>query len=235
MRHHTKSKLPAIVSSCQEYGKVPSIRHVWSCDSDPVCQDFICRNFPKCEAIISCMSYLSDDWAPTVCAGRGGPPQLRMGPVDLFTAGFTCCARSRLNTSRVGPTCVRDGTGTTGTSWDLVTRYVSKHKPRTIVLENVVFEFRKFTVRVFGVCRVLSRGVAGVKRILRLRRYSRQPDSFLSFRILECSLGIAIVIASFTSSIFVCLWSHFLLFLCRWTWRRRTAVAPRTPSTSRSG
>ena len=100
-------------------------------------QQFFRYHHPNLEAIIPDAAELSGEWAPTTLRG---PAAISLGEVDLFVAGFVCCARAKPNAKRAGPSCVRDGVGTsTGDSFSHISGFIKIHLPRHFVLENVVF------------------------------------------------------------------------------------------------
>ena len=93
------------------FGVKVSVRHLFSCESDPHVQDFLVEHHPGMEALVGDMKFLDGDSAPTV---KKGPPgnSIMLGTLDLFMAGFVCKARSKVKPGRARPTCIRDGTGT---------------------------------------------------------------------------------------------------------------------------
>ena len=64
---------------------------------------------------------------------------VRLSKLLLFTAGFICKARSRLNNSAsANKGCVQRETESTGVSFRETWEYVKQHRPRVVLLENVV-------------------------------------------------------------------------------------------------
>jgi len=118
----------------ETFGTKISIRHVFSCESDVGKQNWIRRQFPDCESIISDTAHLSGDFAPLA----GSSQLVKLQSVDLYIAGFICKSRARNNPNRAqNKHCVQTGEGLTGESFKSVVGFVERHRPRAALLENV--------------------------------------------------------------------------------------------------
>lgn len=124
-----------IVYWSKQFGVSLSCRHVFSCERDKDAQAFLLSQFPRMEALIENIRDLDQEWAPTIHGTASG--LLQMDKVDIFAAGFSCKARSKLNCNRAAADCVQNGTACTGETFSHLAAYISRHRPRCVLLENV--------------------------------------------------------------------------------------------------
>lgn len=110
------------------------IQHAFACDNDEAVQKFIMLNHSP-GVIIAATESLGDRVTPVI---NKEVVSFVIPTLDIFIAGFICKGRSKKNNNREGPTAVRERLGSTGSSFDEIGKHIEEHKPRAVILENVV-------------------------------------------------------------------------------------------------
>ena len=111
----------------EHFGVKVRFQQRFACESNKEIQQFLERNFPECETIITDTMHLVFDWAPT-SQGKTSP-LIKVPSTDLFLAGFVCKARSKFNGQRQkNKGCVQKSEASTGQSFAQISAYVKKHR-----------------------------------------------------------------------------------------------------------
>lgn len=105
------------------------IEHVFSCEIEPFKQAYIQRNFAP-PLLFRDVCELGDDQAHTAYGGLATVP----GHIDILVAGTSCVDFSILNNKRKG----MNDAGESGRTFFGMLRWVQRHRPRMIILENVM-------------------------------------------------------------------------------------------------
>jgi site-specific DNA-cytosine methylase len=106
-----------------------SVKHVFSCEIEPFKQAYIERNFHP-PLLFRDVRELGRDFATTVYGALVAVP----GNVDILVAGTSCVDFSCLNGEKKG----LEEQGESGETFRGMMRWVSRHKPAVVLLENVV-------------------------------------------------------------------------------------------------
>ncbi|KAK6359728.1 hypothetical protein TWF696_000868 [Orbilia brochopaga] len=110
------------------FGAEMTIEHVFSCEIEPWKQAYIERNFQP-PILFRDVCELGEDFATTAYGARVEVP----GNCDLLVAGTSCVDYSSLNNFGKG---LNDGGESGRTFWGMF-RWVKKHRPKIVILENV--------------------------------------------------------------------------------------------------
>ncbi|EWC46566.1 hypothetical protein DRE_04289 [Drechslerella stenobrocha 248] len=105
-----------------------AIEHVFSCEIEPWKQAYIERNFQP-PILFRDVCELGEDFATTAYGAKVRVP----GNCDLLVAGTSCVDYSSLNNFGKG---LNDGGESGRTFWGMF-RWVQKHRPKIVILENV--------------------------------------------------------------------------------------------------
>ncbi|KAJ3149706.1 hypothetical protein HDU86_006883 [Geranomyces michiganensis] len=109
-------------------GATFEVEHVFSCEIDAFKQAYIERNFAP-PLLFRDICDLGNDYAPTAYGAMHKVP----GDVDLLVSGTSCVDFSNLNNQKKA---LADK-GESGKTFRGMMRYVSKHRPPIIIMENV--------------------------------------------------------------------------------------------------
>ena len=108
--------------------------HEFSCECHPVKQAWVRENFPELPIIFSDICALHTGRAVNTITGE----QLAVPAVDLFVTGFVCKSVSTENVQREQhASCITDGSGKTGATFEGLRQYVEGCRPRLVICENV--------------------------------------------------------------------------------------------------
>ncbi|KAI8823181.1 uncharacterized protein EV422DRAFT_394885 [Fimicolochytrium jonesii] len=113
----------------KRYGVDLRFEHVFSCEIEPFKQAYIERNFAP-PLLFRDVCELGDDEATTAYGALREVP----GNVDLLVAGTSCVDFSNLNNKKKNI----DEMGESGRTFKGMLRWVDKHRPAMVILENVV-------------------------------------------------------------------------------------------------
>ncbi|BFZ58826.1 hypothetical protein PYCC9005_005891 [Savitreella phatthalungensis] len=111
------------------YGKSLAVEHVFSCEIEPFKQAYIERNFQP-PLLFRDVCELGDEFATTAYGAKVKVP----GDIDILIAGTSCVDFSNLNNSKQEI----DGTGQSARTFGGMLRWVKKHRPTVVILENVL-------------------------------------------------------------------------------------------------
>ncbi|KAL8287458.1 hypothetical protein RQP46_003316 [Phenoliferia psychrophenolica] len=104
------------------------VEHIFSAEIEPYKQAYIERNFSP-PFLFRDVTELGNDYAHTAYGGLVPVP----GDIDVLVAGTSCVDYSALNVNGKG---IDDG-GESGETFGGMLRYVNKHRPPIVILENV--------------------------------------------------------------------------------------------------
>ncbi|KAK4703476.1 hypothetical protein P7C70_g2742, partial [Phenoliferia sp. Uapishka_3] len=128
----TESPLLALGIVSSVIGKVKGqtleVEHIFSCEIEPFKQAYIERNFSP-PLLFRDVTELGDDEATTAYGGLAAVP----GNIDMLVAGTSCVDYSPLNTEKK---TIKAG-GESGRTFFGMLDYVTRHKPKIVILENV--------------------------------------------------------------------------------------------------
>ncbi|RPA73956.1 hypothetical protein BJ508DRAFT_333534 [Ascobolus immersus RN42] len=112
----------------EQYGVTIEVEHLFSCEIEPFKQAYIERNF-RPPILFRDITELGEDEATTAYGAMVKVP----GDIDLLIAGTSCVDFSNLNTQKKG----LEESGESGATFHGMLRYVKRHRPPIVVLENV--------------------------------------------------------------------------------------------------
>jgi site-specific DNA-cytosine methylase len=111
-----------------------SVKHVFSCESDPKKRKWILDNFPSVTLLFGDVKELHTGMAMNYVTGKREP----VPAVDIVVAGFVCKSVSIMNSQREQfQDCIRQAKGQTGETFQGVVNYVKVFQPRIVICENV--------------------------------------------------------------------------------------------------
>ncbi|KAJ3185877.1 hypothetical protein HK101_009798 [Irineochytrium annulatum] len=111
------------------HGVQAAVDHVFSCEIEPFKQAYIERNFAP-PILFRDVLELGNDEAATAYGAHVAVP----GDVDMLIAGTSCVDYSNLNTKKQG----LDSGGESGNTFNGMLRWVNRHRPLVVILENVM-------------------------------------------------------------------------------------------------
>jgi site-specific DNA-cytosine methylase len=119
-------------------------KHEMMCEVVQKKRDVLIKGFDHCGVVIGDITETSEKFAWCHKAGR-----LAKVPsdLDILFAGFSCKALSALLQFR-GKTNISSTESSTGKTWDGVQRYCAEHKPKILILENVLGLLAKGRIQV---------------------------------------------------------------------------------------
>ncbi|GAA5937049.1 uncharacterized protein JCM15063_000140 [Sporobolomyces koalae] len=112
----------------QQTGVKGRMQHIFSAEIEPFKQAYIERNFSP-PILFRDVTELADDEAVTAYGAKVAVP----GDVDMLIAGTSCVDYSTLNTKQKGI----DAGGESGRTFMGMLKYVERHRPGIVILENV--------------------------------------------------------------------------------------------------
>ncbi|KAF8323124.1 hypothetical protein DL93DRAFT_2162312 [Clavulina sp. PMI_390] len=112
----------------EDHGVTLNIEHVFSCEIEPFKQGYIERNF-RPPILFRDVCELGNDEATTAYGAKVPVP----GNVDLLVAGTSCVDYSTLNNEKQDI----DANGESGRTFRGMLSWVTKHRPKIVILENV--------------------------------------------------------------------------------------------------
>ena len=112
----------------KQHGNEFTVRHAFSCEIEEFKQQYIARNFDP-ETLFRDAENMGDDFAPNVYGNLK-----EIVRCDVLVAGTSCKDCSSLNAHKQD---LREGRGESTRTYRGMLRYVTKHRPTIVVLENV--------------------------------------------------------------------------------------------------
>ena len=118
-----------------EWGIAVPFDHIMSCDNDPHVQAHILQTSPGLSYLFADVRELGKTRAYNLVTKSTCVVPF----VCILIAGFVCTSRSKLNkNSKHNTTCVEDGTGNTGITFEALFAYIALALPKMVILENVM-------------------------------------------------------------------------------------------------